>query len=195
MQASGDPSPSATAPKRILVVCTANVCRSPVAEHLLRRHLAAAGHEAVVTSAGVIGGRLEVHPFTIDAARMGGIDLTSHRSRRLTADLIATDGADLVIAMTREHVAQIVGLDKTAWPRTFTLKSLVRRSAAAPEGTPAGDWQTWLEALGADRHANELVRPDPADDVRDAYGLPAAAHMAMTADVNLLCEQLATRLP
>ena len=182
-------------PKRILVVCTANVCRSPVAEHLLRRHLEATGHDAVVTSAGVIGGRLDVHRYTVDAARMGGIDLTGHRSRLLTQDLIATEGADLVIGMAREHVAQVVGLDKTAWPRTFTLKSLVRRSTATPVDVADGDWQAWLEALGADRHANELVRPDPADDVRDAYGLPAAAHMAMTADLNTLCQQLSSQLP
>ena len=195
MQGPGDRPSHAGAPKRILVVCTANVCRSPVAEHLLRRHFADAGHDVVVTSAGVIGGRLDPHPFTVDAARMGGIDLTQHRSRLLTRELLATDGADLVIGMAREHVAHIVGLDRSVWPRTFTLKGLVRRASAVPPESRSGDWQQWLEQVGNGRHPNELLTPDPADDVRDAYGLPAGAHMAMTADLNTLCQQLARLAP
>lgn len=195
MQAPGDHPTVGAAPKRILVVCTANVCRSPVAEHLLRRHLAKAGHDVVVRSAGVIGGRLDVHPLTVAAAQMGGIDLTAHRSRLLTRELLATDGADLVIAMTREHVIQIVGLDNTTWPRTFTLKDLVRRATAARAAGEPGDWKSWLETLGADRHASELTDSDPADDVRDAYGLPSAVHLAMTAELNALTQQLAAVAP
>ena len=37
---------------RILIVCTGNICRSPLAEQLLRQNLTAAGIDAVVTSAG-----------------------------------------------------------------------------------------------------------------------------------------------
>ncbi len=183
------------APMRILVVCTANVCRSPVAERLLTRHLDAAGHRTAVTSAGLIGGRLDVHPFTIDAARVGGIDLTDHRSRLLTRELLAADGADLVICMAREHLTHTVALDPTVWSRTFTLKDLVRRASSAPPAVHQLGWQQWLEQIGTDRQANELLGPDPADDIRDAYSLPAAAHMAMTAELNALCERLAGCIP
>lgn len=181
------------APLRILVVCTANVCRSPVAERLLSRHLGLAGHQALVASAGVLGGELEMHPYTIEAARLGGIDLTDHVSRRLTADLLAVEGADLVIAMAREQLVQAVALDPSIWPRTFTLKQLARAALVTPLADVDGDWTRWLQRIGSGRHTDAFLIPDPADDVADPYGSPIAAHLMMMAEINLLCEQIAGR--
>ena len=181
--------------RHVLVVCTANVCRSPVAELVLARHFAAAGHTVAVASAGVSGGRIHVHKDTVEAARLGGIDLTGHVSRRLTADMIATEGADLVICMTREHVAQAVGLDPSAWPRSFTLKGLVRRASAPAMLGFSGDWTEWLAAAGAGRKPRDLLGVDTTDDVPDPYGRPLNAHLLMTAVVNDLCARLVRLAP
>lgn len=179
----------------MLLVCTANVCRSPVAERLLARHLARVGVPAVVTSAGTHGGRLRVHRDTIEAARLGGIDLTDHTSRAVTRDLIATDGADLIVGMTREHVTMVVGLDPSAWPRTFTLRRLIRRATALADDGVTGTWDTWLEAIGVDRRPTDVLNGDARDDVPDPYGRPLSAHIAMTASLDEDCARLARVFP
>src|SRR5262245_45150403 len=121
--------------RRALVVCTANVCRSPVAERLLTKRLAervdADGEPWVVTSAGIADVVAPLDPNTVAVAAAAGLDLTDHRPRRLTADIVATDGADLILGMAREHVRHVAALDPTVWLRTFTLKELVRRAEEA----------------------------------------------------------------
>lgn len=184
---------------RILVVCTANICRSPVAERLLHRHLTAAGHTATVRSAGTDGGRLDVHRDTLTAAADLGIDLGDHTSRRLTRQLVIDDGSDLVITMSREHLRSVVAIEPAAWPRTFTLKELTRRALdTAPDasvGMPADTIAGWLAAVGTGRRAAELMRPDPADDLDDPYGGPSSGHTQMAHDVDRLTARLAHLLP
>lgn len=196
---TGDSSSPRLLPRRILVVCTANVCRSPVGERLLARHLADAGIAADVRSAGTIGGRLDVHPDTMAAAAMLGLDLGDHVSRRLTGDLLGADGADLVITMAREHLREVFALDPDAWPRAFTLKELARRALDAPPPNPATDpaaaWATWRTSIAADRRAADMLRPDPADDVADPYGGPARHHVEMVAEIDALARRIAQLVP
>jgi protein-tyrosine phosphatase len=178
---------------RVLAVCTANVCRSPVAERLLHRHLTEAGHLVVVRSAGTHGGRLGVHRHTLAAAAALGLDLDDHRSRPLTAELLRSDGADLVVTMTREHLRHVVALDPAVWPRAFTLKELLRRSqAVGPSHESRGEW---LAAVAAGRRAADLMRPDPVDDVADPYGGAASGHAAMVRELDEICELLARFVP
>ena len=186
---------------RILTVCTANVCRSPVVERLLSRHLESAGWSVQVRSAGVSGGRLGVHRDTLAAAAEVGVDLSDHSSRRLTAGLLTEEGADLVVTSTREHLREVVALDPGAWPRTFTLRELVRRAdhlsgmTGASGMTDVTNFATWRAALGQGRRAADLMRPDPADDLDDPYGAPARHHLAMVRDVEVLSARIAHLVP
>jgi len=98
----------------ILVVCTANVCRSPMAAGLLRQRLTVdrvnARHR--VLSAGVWAADGE--PASENAvATMAerGIDISDHRSHSLNTDDVA--GADLILVMTREHARLI----SHTWPQ------------------------------------------------------------------------------
>ena len=87
----------------ILFVCTGNICRSPIAEGLLREILEAAGSELEVASAGTYGADAEPasgHAIRVLADR--GVDIGSHRSRPLTSDLV--EEADLVVEIGRAHV-------------------------------------------------------------------------------------------
>jgi protein-tyrosine phosphatase len=172
--------------RRLLVVCTANVCRSAAAERILAARLAGRrdvdGHEWVVRSAGTADVRAPLDRNTVAALQALGLDLTGHTPRVLTREVLAGDGADLVLTMTREHLRHVVALDPTAWPRTFTLKELARRAGDVAPATDGG-FVAWRERLAAGRRAADLMTPDPADDVADPYGAPRREHERMLEDV------------
>ncbi len=98
----------------------------------MRHHMEQAGVPATVSSAGLHPGGRPATDHGIAAMADRGFDLVGHRSRQLDADLL--EGADVVIAMAREHVREVAVLDQDALRRTFTLKELVR--AAEAQGSP-----------------------------------------------------------
>lgn len=162
--------------QRVLVVCTANVCRSPMGEALLRRSAEAKGLDVEVRSAGVRVPGLPVDPDAVRALAVHGLDIAAHQPRQATRELLRTDGEHLVITMTREHVRDIVSIDRSAWPRTFSLPELVRRARAVRPGAHEPGWDGWLAAVGEGRTARDLMVPDRSDDIDDPYGLSLAAH-------------------
>ena len=106
---------------RILMVCTGNICRSAIAEGILKRMLIDAGEKEVeVYSAGVgaIDG-WEASYEAIEACRELQVDITNHRSRFITLELIQS--ADLILAMTQAHVKQILTSDPSAANKTSLL--------------------------------------------------------------------------
>jgi protein-tyrosine-phosphatase len=91
--------------KTVLFVCTGNTCRSPMAEALFNHHMGNDG-EWTATSAGTFAGiNAAASAQAIEAMQELGIDISRHRSKPLTAELINT--ADLIVAMTHGHCFQI----------------------------------------------------------------------------------------
>jgi protein-tyrosine-phosphatase len=88
----------------ILVVCTANVCRSPMAAGLLRQRLAVekvnARHRVLSAGVWAADGEPASEPAVATMAERG-IDISDHRSHSLTTEEVA--GADLILVMTHEH--------------------------------------------------------------------------------------------
>lgn len=111
----------------ILLVCTGNTCRSPMAAGILRKMLAEVRITGVdVQSAGTAA--LEEMPATelaVKTASDWGVDLSGHRSRPVTEELAA--GADLILTMTPEHREEILLHDPSAGEKTFLLKSFPER--------------------------------------------------------------------
>lgn len=105
----------------VLLVCTGNTCRSPMAEAIARDEVArAGGSEVRVISAGAAASSgAPATPEAVTALRAAGLDLSAHRSRPLSRDLIAE--ADLILGMSRSHVAAVLAADPTASAKTTTL--------------------------------------------------------------------------
>src|SRR5688500_14498534 len=80
--------PPAVSSASVLVVCTANICRSPMVEGLLRHRLADAVAEATIAAAGVRATEPEVDPRAVSAISSFGPDLTGHCPRQLTREII-----------------------------------------------------------------------------------------------------------
>lgn len=164
----------------ILVVCTGNICRSPLGEAALRARLHG---RAQVVSAGTYGqegsGATE---GSVVAGREIGLDLAAHRARRIRpADI---DAADLVLAMEREHRDAIVWAVPDARDRTFTLKELVRLLERAPL---LGDLEARVVESARRRMAAEV---DGDLDVADPYGDTLDAYRRIAAEIDDWTERL-----
>lgn len=75
-------------PRRVLMVCMGNICRSPTAEAVLRHHALARGLAVEVDSAGTENYHVgdPPDPRSILHARRRGYDLTDLRARQLSAE-------------------------------------------------------------------------------------------------------------
>jgi len=103
---------------RILLVCTANVCRSPMAVGLAKKMMAdrfgcdteeleARGIE--VHSCGTAASaELEASPHAVEVMKESGVDLAEHRSRPMTVDALLA--ADYIWVMTHGHLDAVVRL-------------------------------------------------------------------------------------
>ena len=129
-----------------LFVCSGNTCRSPMAEAIARSLLDAGKGEArrgekppvEVVSAGVMAMRgAPASEPAIAAMRDRGIDLSAHRSRPLTRELI--DRADAIFTMTSAHRDVVVELAPDAAEKTHRLDP--DRDVTDPVGADAAVYQ------------------------------------------------------
>ena len=122
----------------IVIICTANICRSPLVEALLRRKLNALGHTSwIVSSAGTWA--TQSRPAARGSQRIAqreGLDLSNHIARMVNDEIMAE--ADLVLVMTKGHKEPLQIEFREARERVFLLSEMIDKSydVVDPYGGP-----------------------------------------------------------
>jgi len=160
------------APGLIVAVCTANICRSPMAAALLQHALAAQPEplrSLRVISAGVAArpGEL-VSENSVFALKKVGIDLSGHRAQPLTQRML--DEASVVLCMTESHRSMIQvqaePVPRNLWLFRQFLPGEVDREIGDPYGGPIAVYEAardeMVEAVPAlVEHLKTLVGEKP----------------------------------
>lgn len=131
--------------ENILVVCVGNICRSPMAEALLRADLGP--HLGVsVESAGL--GALVGHPAAPDSVALmqeRGLDIRAHRARQIHPDMVAR--ADLVLVMETAHEQSIMEADPAVQHKIERLGKWQNRDIRDPYRRPREAYEVALEDI------------------------------------------------
>ncbi len=129
-----------SAPGKIVTVCTANICRSPMAAALLQHALAAQPEplrSLQVISAGVAArGGDPVSENSVVALKKVGLDLAGHVSQPLTQAML--DEAELILCMTESHRAMILFQAERAPKNIFLFREFMPQRGDKEIGDPYG---------------------------------------------------------
>ena len=134
-----------SSPVTLVVVCSANVCRSPLAEALLRHRIDRAGlsGEVRVHSAGIAA--WPGQPMCDQAAAWAGLDPAAHTAREVDPAIV--ESADIVLTADRGHRAALARLAPACRPRLFTLRQAAGIAATLTDDLRAGQVPDQAPAL------------------------------------------------
>ena len=173
----------------VLTVCTGNVCRSPLAEMLLRQ--AFSELPITVHSAGthaLVGHQMPEAQLEI-AGELGLENPGSHRGKQIALGHVVS--ADLILAMGREHRGAAVELTPKALRKTFTLRELARIAEVVPDEDllvedsrgPTNRLRAAVEAASLNRGV-ALPAENPEDnDVLDPFRRTQETYLASRAQL------------
>ena len=132
---------------KILLVCTGNTCRSPMAAGLLKTLLPRKLAEKVkIESAGVCAhDGVSASRNAIEVTRKRGIDISGHTSKRLTRKLV--EAADLILVMQKMHMDEVRELCPSRSEHTLLLAEL--------EGNPGSDEMEIADPCGGSEEVYE----------------------------------------
>jgi len=153
--------------RRVEIVCTGNICRSPTAQHIAAARLPADRFR--VHSAGTYG--LHGYPIEPKAGTLlanEGFACDAFRARRLDPAMVAA--AHLILTATREHRTAVVTMVPNALPKTFTIREFARLT----EHVPPVEAEDLVAAAAAQR--GRVWVPPEHDDIADPYGQNAVAY-------------------
>jgi protein-tyrosine phosphatase len=133
----------------ILIVCTANICRSPVVAELLRDRLRRRGlSDWTVTSAGTWAMEARAASrFSVEVMRANGFDITGHRARMVDEAMLAE--ADLVLCMETGHAEALRVEFPAQAGKIYMLTQMIDRnySVADPYGGEYAEYERMFELV------------------------------------------------
>ncbi|WP_167762176.1 hypothetical protein [Blastococcus sp. CT_GayMR20] len=185
---------------RVLFVCTGNMCRSPLAERILRARVTDTLGPELAATVSVASAGLETRPdlpmdrHTAKILTRAGLDSEGFRTR--TFDRTLAEESDLVLAMTCRHRTTALALAPRTMRRTFTLieaSDLVRQADLTgldqvPLAHRGAELATRLQDCRARRPVNKL------DDVPDPIGRSMRIHKDVARRVTAALQPIADAL-
>lgn len=168
-------------PFRVLAVCTANVCRSPMIGAMLRSTVGPRtgengyGDWQIATAGTSVPDGWSTSSEVIDVLARRGIPLIGRPARQVTARLLGQ--ADLVLTAERSHRAWIVRQSPAMVHRTFTLLQFARLCEAGLAGHPGGNVLTGPALLSVALAGRSRLQPAPdsEESLTDPIGLGSPA--------------------
>lgn len=139
-----------------------------MAEYLLQERLALLGEESILTeSAGTIAGEgNRAAQDAIDTMAVYGINMSAHRARRLTGEMI--DTADFVVVMEKYHYDSVVSLRPGAGVKTVMMGKFLAGQEEADIFDPyGGSSEAFIEVLEMLRQATFAMADDLTGDKAD----------------------------
>lgn len=111
----------------VLIICTANICRSPFAEAILRQRLQQAGKDDWVVQSAGTWAEWERGParYSIALAEQQGLDITDHRARMISEEIM--EESDLVLCMTTHHAEALRAEFRRHRDKIYMLSEMVGR--------------------------------------------------------------------
>ncbi|HUE58565.1 MAG TPA: hypothetical protein VMO88_03200 [Acidimicrobiales bacterium] len=173
----------------VLVICTGNQCRSPMAAAMLDRFLAERGVSTRIESAGFITEGVPCPPEVDQVMATLGYDLSRHRSRTISESMI--DNAELIIGMTRQHLIDLSLRAPDASKRTFTLAEVARLGELAGRRRPNESLAAWVTRVGGPRTRSGLLTLPLSEDVPDPIGKRLGTYIRTRDLLRSLCARLA----
>lgn len=169
--------------RRVLFVCTANICRSPSAEYLARHQFGADRFH--FRSAGFLSGD-RACPEELQKVLAGrGISVADHRS--YTVDRDSLTAADIILTMEARHVLDATVIDRRALRKTLPLKEaagIIRADETI---------ESFLERINTSRDPHRYLS-ESRFDVADPYKKRLKAYERAVDEIDQLVTTVISRL-